>query len=72
MVAQQKTRPAPFGAITVYQVVDVFDRLLFALRSRISARQTRRRLEVLTDAQLDDVGLRRTDIDRVAAWCAGL
>jgi uncharacterized protein YjiS (DUF1127 family) len=62
MSALTTTRPAPFGAITVYHVVDAIDHLLSALRARIVAHQTRRLLWTLTDDQLDDIGLCRGEI----------
>lgn len=67
MSALQNTRPAPFGAISTYYIVDAFDHILFAIRSRVAMRQTRRNLERLSDAQLDDIGLTRAQIDTVAA-----
>lgn len=64
MPVPQTSRPAPFGAITAFQLIDRLDHVLSALRAHVDARQMRRRLEELTDEQLDDIGICRHDIDR--------
>ncbi|MCB1353480.1 MAG: DUF1127 domain-containing protein [Rhodobacteraceae bacterium] len=70
MFALQSNRSVPMGAITTYQVIDLFDRGLAVVRAWIAARHTRACLESLSDAQLADVGLKRGDIDAIAARLA--
>ncbi len=53
------TRPAPFGALTVYRVVNFFDDLRMRNRERRLARVTERALRQISDRELDDLGLDR-------------
>ncbi|MCL6283510.1 DUF1127 domain-containing protein [Ruegeria sp. 2012CJ41-6] len=53
---------APLGAITIHRVIDA---CVSAVRSVVDwneARQTRKALSALSDAQLDDIGLTREQI----------
>ncbi len=66
MAAIETTRRAPFGAITTYRFVQVLDRAIAAVAGWNDARMTRKALELLSDRELDDIGLCRGDIDRIA------
>lgn len=63
MSVPHTTRHAPFGAETVFHLVEGIDRLLTGIRSHFERVATRRELELLSDDQLNDIGLRRGDID---------
>lgn len=66
MAAIETTRPAPFGAATAYRFIQVFDRAIGVVADWNDARVTRRALEKLSNRELDDIGLCRGDIDRIA------
>lgn len=68
MAAYETSRPAPFGAITTFGIVQVFARAYTALSTWNDARVTRNALEKLSDRELDDIGLCRGDIDQIAAY----
>ena len=53
---------APLGAVTVLRVVDFFRSAKIAAIEWNESRVTRKALSVLTDAQLEDIGLNRGDI----------
>ena len=65
MAAVETTRPAPFGAITTYRAINSFTNALSALRGWNDARVTRKALNKLSDRELDDIGLCRSDIDHL-------
>ena len=58
--------------IAIAGVADRIGRVVLATISSVidwnEARQTRRLLNKLSDSELDDIGLSRGDIDRVAAY----
>ena len=56
---------APLGAVTVLHVVDAFISVKNAIVEWNEARVTRKELSRLTDAQLDDIGLTRSDIAKI-------
>jgi uncharacterized protein YjiS (DUF1127 family) len=62
MAAQETTRPAPFGAITIYRTVQAFGALFAAITAWNDARLTRKALSRLSDHELDDIGLSRSDL----------
>lgn len=66
MAAFETTRQVPFGAITAYGLVQTVARTGERLRAWNNARVTRAALFRLTDRELDDVGLTRSDIERIA------
>lgn len=66
MAAVETTRPAPFGAITTYRAISAVSRAFRAVSVWNDARATRNSLSKLSDRQLDDIGLCRGDIDRIA------
>jgi uncharacterized protein YjiS (DUF1127 family) len=67
MAAIETTRRAPFGAITTFRFVQAIDRAISAVADWNDARITRKTLDSLSDRELDDIGLTRGDIDRIAA-----
>lgn len=60
------TRPAPFGALTVYRVVNFFDDLRMRNRERRLARVTERALRQISDRELDDLGLDRSTAENTS------
>jgi uncharacterized protein YjiS (DUF1127 family) len=67
MAAIQTTRRAPFGANTAFRIASVLDAAITAVANWNDARQTRAALSRLSDRELDDIGLCRGDIERIAA-----
>lgn len=63
MASNVLSRPAPFGAITIYRIVRNFDEVLSAIVAWNKARQSRAVLSRLSDDQLRDIGLERGSID---------
>lgn len=53
---------APLGAVTVLRVVDAMANVKNTIVEWYEARETRKVLAQLTDAQLEDIGLDRSDI----------
>ena len=53
---------APLRAVTILHVVDTIIHRFESIVEWHLSRQTRKELKRLTDAQLDDVGLSRSDI----------
>lgn len=53
---------APLGAVTVLRVVDAIFNAKSNLIEWNESRRTRKLLSQLTDTQLDDIGLTRSDI----------
>lgn len=54
---------APLGAVTILHVVDAIIHRFEGVVEWHLARKTRQELDRLTDEQLDDIGLSRSDID---------
>lgn len=67
MAAFETSRPAPFGAIATYHVVQWFSDLYADIIAWNDARATRAALSRLSDRELDDIGLCRGDIDDISA-----
>ena len=59
-----RTAVAPFGAITVHNVVTAIAGVADKLRAWNDTRRTINALRALSPAQLDDIGLTRGDINR--------
>lgn len=57
---------APFGAITVYRAVSTVEHAIKGLVAWNRARNAANALSRLTDRELDDIGLVRGDIARIA------
>jgi len=62
MAATTTTRNAPFGAIATYHAVQFVSNFANMLVSWNDSRTTRNALLKLTDRELDDIGLCRSDI----------
>ena len=62
MALASYTRPAPFGAITTFNVVTRFETALNAFSEWNTTRKTQKALAALTDRSLEDIGLTRGDI----------
>ena len=57
-------RPAPFGAITVFRVIDGVASMVYSVGEWNRSRKTRAMLSKLSDETLADIGLTRAGIDR--------
>lgn len=58
----ETNRPAPLGAITIYSVVSFFSHFGEHLQSLKLARKTSKELRVLSNLQLEDIGLTRAQV----------
>ncbi len=58
----EPARPAPFGALTVYRVVDFLDQVRMTYNERKLDKATDKSLRQLSDRELDDIGLYRGNI----------
>jgi len=65
MAVIEPPRAAPFGAETIYHGVTMAETLATRLHAWYEARSTRKELVKLSDRQLDDIGLSRSDIARL-------
>jgi uncharacterized protein YjiS (DUF1127 family) len=65
MAAYDTTRPAPFGAISIFRFVQFFADALVTLGTWNDARVTRNALGKLSDRELDDIGLCRGDVEMI-------
>ena len=63
MAPIETSRPAPLGAITTYRAVNALSNVFGRLGAWNDARITRKALGKLSDRELDDIGLRRGDIE---------
>ena len=65
MALAHNTRPAPFGAITVFNLVAHAETLMTKLSDWNTQRKTRNILSSLSDRELADIGLHRGDLDNI-------
>ena len=65
MALAPNTRPAPFGAITTLNFVNVFEGIVKSVSNWNAKRQTRNILASLSDRELADIGLSRADLDHL-------
>ena len=65
MAAYETTRPAPFGAISIFRAVQFVSNGLISFSNWNDARVTRNALAKLSDRELDDIGLCRGDIEMI-------
>ncbi len=65
MATYETSRTAPFGAISVFRMVQLVSNFGGAFRTWNSTRVTRNALSKLTNRELDDIGLCRGDIDLI-------
>ena len=62
---------SPAGSGLWFRIYSVLDTLLGGALQARAYNRTYRELSRLTDRELDDIGLRRIDIESVCAACAG-
>jgi uncharacterized protein YjiS (DUF1127 family) len=55
---------APLGAVTTYRIVSAFSAMKAAVLAWNESRVTRKALSALSEAQLADIGLSRSDVYR--------
>lgn len=65
MAATHASRPAPFGAISIYRLVNSVGSFGDKFAVWNDARLTRKALGRLSDRELDDIGLCRGDIELI-------
>ena len=65
MATYETSRTAPFGAITVFRMVQSVGYVGAAFQAWNSARITRNALSKLSNRELDDIGLCRGDIELI-------
>lgn len=63
MAAFETSSAAPFGAITIFRTVQFLVGARASLKAWNDARVTRKALSILSDRELDDIGLCRGDIE---------
>lgn len=66
MTALNTDRATPLGSATLFRIVMLAEQAMDVVAAWHGARHTRRELSRLSDAQLDDIGLDRGDIARIA------
>ena len=65
MATYETSRTAPFGAITVFRMVQSVGKAATSFQVWNAARITRNALSRLSNRELDDIGLCRGDIDLI-------
>ena len=65
MATYETSRTAPFGAITVFRMVQYVTGFADLFQTWNSSRITRKALSRLSNRELDDIGLCRGDIDLI-------
>ena len=65
MTGFEMSRSVPFGAVKIYQIVLFIQGASAKLAIWNKARKTRNELYRLSDRQLSDIGLIRSDIERL-------
>ena len=65
MFAPEESRAVPLGSVATFRVVQVAQRLLDAFTSWRNRRATRTELRRLSDLQLNDIGLHRSQIEEL-------
>ncbi len=70
MAIMTTSRTVPFGAVSTFRIVSVFDTLLGGIVSAYRAHKTEKTLRALSNAQLEDIGLERAHIRTVALRAA--
>lgn len=67
MTTVETTRTAPLGAVSTFRAVNAVENVYHALVKWNMERQTRKSLSMLSDHELDDIGLSRGDIGAITA-----
>lgn len=65
MAAYETSRPAPFGAISIFRAIQGVGSLFSAIVAWNDARATRNALSRLSDHELEDIGLCRGDVEMI-------
>lgn len=65
MATYETSRTAPFGAISVFRLVQSVSNGAASFQTWNAARITRKALSRLSNRELDDIGLCRGDIDLI-------
>lgn len=65
-MAKSTSAVAPFGALTIFRIVNIFAALPESLAAWNATRKTIQQLNALSDTELDDIGLSRGEIPNVA------
>ena len=65
MALATNTRPAPFGAITAFNLVSRFETAIKSVSNWNAKRKTVNILSQLSERELADIGLSRGDLDRL-------
>ncbi len=66
MAIIETSRPVPFGAVSTFRIVNVFDAAVSRIVASHRVRKTEKKLRDLSNAQLKDIGLERAQIRGVA------
>ncbi len=67
MATFETIRPAPFGAVTFFRIVNFLDNLRMSVTEWNTKRLTRNSLNKLTVRELEDIGLTLGDINEFTA-----
>ena len=70
MAIIETSRAVPFGAVSTFRIVNLFDGLLGGIVGTYRAYKTEKTLRGLSNAQLEDIGLERAQIHVVAQRAA--
>lgn len=63
MALYTTTRPAPFGAISTFRIVNAVETVVRKTAEWNRTRQTKSQLSKLSDWELSDIGIERHEID---------
>ena len=67
MAAQDFNRTAPFGAIAIHNFISSLEKLASGVNDWNTRRKTIATLNALSDHELEDIGLYRSEIHQIAA-----
>ena len=70
MAIMTTSRAVPFGAVSTFRIVNLFDTLIGRFVSAYRAHKTEIALRGLSNAQLEDIGLERANIRVMAQRAA--
>ena len=70
MAIIETSRAVPFGAVSTFRIVNLFDATFNSIVRAYNAHKTEKALNGLSNAQLEDIGLERANIRAVAQRAA--
>jgi len=70
MAIIETSRAVPFGAVSTFRIVNLFDATFNSIVRAYHAHKTEKALNGLSNAQLEDIGLERANIRAVARRAA--